>query len=38
MSITNTFKQSVIGLIPNNWEVKKISDGTTYVDYRGKTP
>lgn len=27
-----------IGLIPSDWEVKKISDATTYVDYRGKTP
>ena len=34
----STYKQTAIGFIPNDWEVKKISDGTTYVDYRGKTP
>lgn len=33
-----TYKNTAIGLIPSDWEVKKISDGTTYVDYRGKTP
>lgn len=34
----STYKQTAIGFIPNDWEVKKISDGSTYVDYRGKTP
>jgi type I restriction enzyme S subunit len=32
------YKQTPIGLIPTDWEVKRISDATTYVDYRGKTP
>lgn len=32
------YKKTLIGLIPNDWEVKRISDATTYVDYRGKTP
>lgn len=36
--VNNKYKESPIGFIPNDWEVKKISDGTTYVDYRGKTP
>lgn len=32
------YKNTSIGQIPKDWEVKKISDGTNYVDYRGKTP
>ena len=35
---TNTYKQTDIGLIPTDWEVKRLADGTNYVDYRGKTP
>jgi type I restriction enzyme S subunit len=35
---TDKYKKTALGSIPNEWEVKKISDGTTYVDYRGKTP
>lgn len=31
-------KQTEIGLIPDDWEVKKLGDITTHVDYRGKTP
>lgn len=34
----NIYKQTPIGLIPSDWEVKRICDGTNYVDYRGKTP
>ena len=32
------YKQTEIGVIPEDWEVKKISECTDYVDYRGKTP
>ncbi|KUY30699.1 restriction endonuclease subunit S [Elizabethkingia ursingii] len=38
MKQKSPYKQTPIGLIPTDWEVKKISDVTTYVDYRGKTP
>lgn len=31
-------KQTEIGLIPDDWEVKKLGNITTHVDYRGKTP
>lgn len=34
----HNYKRTSMGLIPNDWEVTKICDGTTYVDYRGKTP
>jgi type I restriction enzyme S subunit len=32
------YKESKLGWIPKEWEVDKLSDITTYVDYRGKTP
>jgi len=32
------YKETTIGKVPVDWEVKKISDGTNYIDYRGKTP
>ena len=32
------FKESPMGEIPKSWEVVKISEVTSYVDYRGKTP
>ena len=35
---TTKYKNSPLGLIPEDWEVKKISEVTEYVDYRGKTP
>lgn len=31
-------KQTEIGLIPDDWEVKMLGTITTHVDYRGKTP
>ena len=31
-------KQTEIGLIPDDWEVKTLGSITTHVDYRGKTP
>ena len=31
-------KQTEIGLIPDDWEVKTLGCITTHVDYRGKTP
>lgn len=38
MNIKTGYKQTEIGVIPEDWEVKKISECTDYVDYRGKTP
>ncbi|MBF9239791.1 restriction endonuclease subunit S [Hymenobacter sp. BT683] len=32
------FKDSPLGEIPESWEVKRISEVSSYVDYRGKTP
>jgi len=32
------YKQSELGMIPREWEVKRLENCTTYVDYRGKTP
>ncbi len=32
------YKQTKVGIIPEDWEVVKIKDATSYVDYRGKTP
>jgi type I restriction enzyme S subunit len=32
------FKDSALGEIPVGWEVVKINEVTSYVDYRGKTP
>ncbi len=32
------YKQSELGVIPKDWEVNSLSNVTTYVDYRGKTP
>ena len=32
------YKESELGMIPKDWEVKKLEDITNYVDYRGKTP
>jgi type I restriction enzyme S subunit len=32
------YKQSELGLIPKEWEVKRLEECTSYVDYRGKTP
>jgi type I restriction enzyme S subunit len=32
------FKDSVLGEIPVDWEVVRINEVTSYVDYRGKTP
>lgn len=32
------YKASELGMIPKDWEMKKLENLTTYVDYRGKTP
>ena len=32
------FKDSELGRIPENWDIKEIQESTDYVDYRGKTP
>ena len=32
------YKQTKVGVIPEDWEVTQIKDVTDYVDYRGKTP
>ncbi|MEM6839950.1 MAG: restriction endonuclease subunit S [Cyanobacteria bacterium P01_C01_bin.120] len=32
------YKQTEVGVIPEDWDVKKLIDVVDYVDYRGKTP
>jgi len=32
------YQESELGMIPKEWEVKRLEECTTYVDYRGKTP
>jgi type I restriction enzyme S subunit len=32
------YKESKLGMIPKEWEVKRLEECTNYVDYRGKTP
>ncbi|MGB7430403.1 MAG: restriction endonuclease subunit S [Microcoleaceae cyanobacterium] len=32
------YKNTEVGLIPEDWEVKKLIDVVDYADYRGKTP
>lgn len=32
------YKESELGMIPLDWEIKKLDECTSYVDYRGKTP
>jgi type I restriction enzyme S subunit len=32
------YKQTKLGLIPEDWEVSKLLNSLDYVDYRGKTP
>jgi len=36
--IKQGYKQTKVGIIPKDWEVVKIKEATSYVDYRGKTP
>ncbi|ABB44222.1 Restriction modification system DNA specificity domain [Sulfurimonas denitrificans DSM 1251] len=36
--IKQGYKQTKVGIIPEDWEVVKIKEATSYVDYRGKTP
>lgn len=38
MTKTTHYKNTPIGPIPSEWEVKKLNEVTDYVDYRGKTP
>ena len=37
-AIKQGYKQTKVGIIPEDWEVVKIKEATSYVDYRGKTP
>jgi type I restriction enzyme S subunit len=37
-AISQGYKKTKIGVIPEEWEVSQIKDVTNYVDYRGKTP
>lgn len=32
------YKETVLGFVPREWEVKELANITSYVDYRGKTP
>ena len=32
------YKSSPLGIIPEDWEVKRLGDACDYVDYRGKSP
>ena len=32
------YKKSKFGIIPEDWDIKKLKEVTDYVDYRGKTP
>jgi len=38
VTVPEGYKQTKVGVIPEDWEVVKIKEATTYVDYRGKTP
>jgi type I restriction enzyme S subunit len=38
MNNTTKYKNSPLGMIPEDWEVKKLNEVAGYVDYRGKTP
>jgi len=38
MDNNTSFKDSPLGKIPSDWEVKELIEVTNYVDYRGKTP
>ena len=37
-NIPQGYKDSPLGIIPKEWEVKKLGDICDYVDYRGKSP
>ena len=36
--ISKGYKNSSLGIIPKEWEVKRLGDVCNYVDYRGKSP
>ena len=36
--IPSGYKPSPLGIIPKDWEVKRLGDACDYVDYRGKSP
>jgi len=38
VNVPSGYKQTKVGVIPEDWDVVKIKDVTDYVDYRGKTP
>lgn len=37
-NIPQGYKDSPLGIIPKEWEVKRLGDVCNYVDYRGKSP
>lgn len=37
-NILQGYKGSPLGIIPKEWEVKRLGDACNYVDYRGKSP
>jgi len=37
-NIKSGYKKTIVGFIPNDWNVSKIIDVANYVDFRGKTP
>lgn len=37
-NIPQGYKNSPLGIIPKEWEVKRLGDVCNYVDYRGKSP
>jgi type I restriction enzyme, S subunit len=36
--VAKGYKQTEVGVIPEDWEIRRIIDCADYVDYRGKTP
>ena len=38
VTVPQGYKQTKVGVIPEEWEVAQIKEITDYVDYRGKTP
>jgi type I restriction enzyme S subunit len=36
--VTDGYKKTKVGIVPKDWDIKKINEVTEYVDYRGKTP
>ena len=38
MEVAKGYKQTEVGVIPEDWDVEKIINSCSYADYRGKTP